>query len=123
MRNQLSILNTLLSPEHEIALDKSYESIEKDMENVVVHVKHRKPKGGFLCEEEKMKNREMEKILPKLESVFATPKNCFKVFREKFRMSRYKNHISAATPHTPPAANGAKHTKLRHKFYLHLKWM
>jgi hypothetical protein len=53
MRNQLSILNTLLSPEHEIALDKSYESIEKDMENVVVHVKHRKTKGGFLCEEEK----------------------------------------------------------------------
>jgi hypothetical protein len=61
MRNQLPIINSFLSPEHEIALDKAYESIEKDMENVVVHVKHRKPKGGFLWKE-KVKNREMEKI-------------------------------------------------------------
>jgi hypothetical protein len=86
IRDQLSVLNTLLSPEDEIVLDKAYESIDKDMANIVVHVKHKKPRCGFLCEEEKVKNREMEKIRPKIESVFERPKNCFKILREKFRM-------------------------------------
>jgi hypothetical protein len=60
MGDQLSVLNTLLSLKCEIVLNKEYESIEKDMANIVVHVKHRKPRGGFLCEEEKVENREME---------------------------------------------------------------
>jgi hypothetical protein len=57
-----------------------------------VHVKHRKPKGGFLWKE-KVKNREMEKIRWKIESVFARPKNCFKVLRVKFRLRVKKYSI------------------------------
>jgi hypothetical protein len=63
------------------------------MANIVVHVKHKKPIGGFLCEEEKVENREMEKIRRKIESVFERPKNCFKILREKFRMRVKKYSI------------------------------
>jgi hypothetical protein len=56
----------------------------------------KKPRAGFLCEEEKGENREIEKIRRKIESVFARPKNCFKILREKFRMRVKKilDHLS-----------------------------
>lgn len=70
---------SLLSPNDEIILDKAYESLEKDVPNTIVHIKIKKPKKGSLCEEEQVKNQEMEKIRRLIESVFGRAKSRFKI--------------------------------------------
>jgi hypothetical protein len=91
MRQQLPVLNELLSPNDEVIVDKVYESLEKDIPNVIVHVKKKKPKGGFLCEEENVKNQEMEKIRKIIETVFGRAKLRFRIMTQKFRM-KYKKY-------------------------------
>lgn len=84
MRNQLSILNTLLSPEHEIVLDKAYEPIEKDMENVVVHVKHKNQKLVFSVKKKKWRIEKWRRFVEKLNQSLQDPKTALKSSEKSF---------------------------------------
>jgi hypothetical protein len=81
LREILPFLEKQLDLNDVLLFDKAYKEIQEDFENNVVFVKYTKPPNSFLCEELRVTNSEMEKILSLIEHSIEDVKSRFGIMK------------------------------------------